>query len=62
MRDKYIDMAPTHIHTHRLTPHSPQEKKKGREETEIVGLPQQHYSNASQRTPTKEREDRERDR
>jgi len=62
----HVDMAPdTHTHTHINTnvhTHPPQEKKKGREETEIVGLPQQHYSNASQRTPTKEREDRERER
>lgn len=62
-----IDMAPhTHkpTHTHpqidtSVHTHPPREKKKGGEETEIVGLPQQHYSNA-QGLLLRERRQRER--
>jgi len=42
--------------------HTSTTKDKRRKETEIFGLPQQHYSNASQRTPTKrEKTEKERD-
>lgn len=50
-----INMGPdTHMQRHQ---HHIHHRKRGREgKTEIVGLPQEHYSNASQRLPTKERE------
>lgn len=58
-----IHMGPDTHMQRQQHPHSPQEKRKRREKTGIVGLPQEHYSNASQRLPTKEREkDRERNR
>lgn len=48
--------GPRHTYAKTSAPHSPQEKRKRRGKTEIVGLPQEHYSNSSQRLPTKERE------
>lgn len=58
-----IHMGPDTHMQRQQHPHSPQEERKRREKTGIVGLPQEHYSNASQRLPTKEREkDRERNR
>lgn len=58
-----VHMGPDTHMQRQQHPHSPQEKRKRGEKTGIVGLPQEHYSNASQRLPTKEREkDRERNR